>query len=432
MPENSPKLPLSETPISNVKLPERNPALRILGIPNLKLKLPSRNWMIFLSVTSSIASLILYDKYQTRKIREKWCRAVSHLAEEPLGIKVMPRKLTIYLSAPPGDGLKSARDHFAEYVKPVLVAAALDWDVVEGRREGDVRVRLAEQIREQRRRAGEGELEPESDSVADVRRATGVSEWSGEAGDIVIGRNTWKEYIRGLHEGWLGPLTQPAAEPLPSLAPEPLLPTPRQEPAAEVDAPQEAAQEQVADSLPTPPAPAAKKATLTSKTPAYISTSEYSSAPLPPSLPQTIGPSTALPFPHILGFFNTPVRVYRFMTRRWLAESIGRETAAVVLGTFRPFQELRADASASSTEGGSRLEQEELLAAEELEWHKSVRVREDAEQQQQRERVWLDPVVLDSRIAERMRRFELSAEDERAAHSMNGQAGRNREEELLR
>jgi len=54
------------------------------------------------------------------------------------------------------------------------------------------------------------------------------------------------------------------------------------------------------------------------------------------------------------------------------------------------------------------------LFEEEKEWHKSTRVRVEGE----RERTWLEPVVLDPRIASRMRRFELTTEDEARARSI--------------
>lgn len=56
-------------------------------------------------------------------------------------------------------------------------------------------------------------------------------------------------------------------------------------------------------------------------------------------------------------------------------------------------------------------EQQTALWEEEKEWHKAARKRVEGE----RERTWLEPVVLDPRIAGRMRRFELSAEDEERA-----------------
>jgi import inner membrane translocase subunit TIM54 len=101
--------------------------------------------MIFLGVTGSFLGAVYYDKWQTKKNRQKWCDLVAHKSEETLDAHSMPRRLTVYLAAPPGDGLRAAREHFHEYVKPVLVAAAMDWDVVEGRKEGDVRFKTAEE-----------------------------------------------------------------------------------------------------------------------------------------------------------------------------------------------------------------------------------------------------------------------------------------------
>ncbi len=129
----------------------------------------------------------------------------------------MPRRITVFLSAPPGDSLRAAREHFHEYVKPLLVAGAMDWDVIEGRKEGDVRAGLAEKIRKRRRKAGEkppknaeGEApEGGEDLVEELRGSAGIKDWQGVQGDLVLGRHTWKEYIRGTHEGWLGPLELP-------------------------------------------------------------------------------------------------------------------------------------------------------------------------------------------------------------------------------
>jgi import inner membrane translocase subunit TIM54 len=90
--------------------------------------------MIFLSITGSFAAAVYYDKRETARLQQKYCNMVAPLSEKIIPTTTMPRKMTIYLQAPPADGLRSAREHFYEYVKPVLVAGAMDWDVVEGRR----------------------------------------------------------------------------------------------------------------------------------------------------------------------------------------------------------------------------------------------------------------------------------------------------------
>ena len=155
------------------------------------------------------------------------------------------------------------------------------------------------------------------------------------------------------------------------------------------------------ESLPEPPKeeePAKPKLT---KPDPYISTSAYTNALLPASTPTTLGPAIAIPFPHLLGFWNFPIRIYRFLTRRYVAEEIFSRTAAAVLASHREFQ-------ASDVN---------YLSHEEKEWHKSVRkpkadpeTQEGAVQQEKKERLWLDDVVVDDRITSRLRVFELPAD----------------------
>ena len=109
--------------------------------------------------------------------------------------------------------MRPSRDYFRQYIKPVLVAAAIDYDVIEGRREGEVRYGTAEQIRRLRRKRGEASTQQEEPDVETaietIREKMQIREEPGIKGDLVLGRHTWKEYVRGLHEGWLGPIDKP-------------------------------------------------------------------------------------------------------------------------------------------------------------------------------------------------------------------------------
>jgi import inner membrane translocase subunit TIM54 len=392
-----------------------------IGLPNIRFKLPSRNWMIFFTVTGSFAGAIIYDRREKRRSQQKWCDLVAHIANEPLGVDQMRRKLTVYLAAPPGDGLRVARDHFKEYVKPILTAAALDYTVIEGRREGDVRASTAESIRKLRRKAGEQSSvieEPSVESaVLDMRERMGIRDEPGAKGDLVIGRHTWKEYIRGLHEGWLGPLDPP---------PPPVAEVPIIEPVEETMKDTAAADQPSDDNQASPEQktePEEKKEEKLSKpagpAEAYISTADYPSAHLPSSLPQTFDSSVPIEFPHILGFLNTPIRMYRYLTQRHLAESIGCQVAALVLAadarsyrneSFSSDSELSGASVDSTPSPSGTLEQQTVLEWEEKEWHKSVRKRD--EENPDKEREWLDDIVLDQRISTRMQYATLSPEDE--------------------
>lgn len=376
-------------------------------------------------------------------MREKWASLVSHIANERLDANVMPRKMTIYMAAPPGDGLRIAREHFHNYIKPVLVAAAMDWDVIEGRKEGDVRFKTAERVRKKRKRAGEGEPVPQEEvegiiSVDAMREKNGTRDWDGIAGDLVVGRNTWKEYVRGLHEGWLGPVDPPKQ-------PETDAPSGEKEdstaapghsslgdaavkaavkvaapPVSESSAGAEQSKEQVVqgidDASPTADLPLDDGQSKDKKEedekpkprhpPPYIQLDEYTAATPSTHIPEVIGPSAGVRIPHILGFRNTPIRIYRFLTRRHLADSIGRDVAAAVLASYRPY----STTVASNDDGASSdsPEQNKVLQHEERDWWKTTfRPREEHE-----ESVWIEDMVLDERIASRMRAFQLTAEDE--------------------
>jgi import inner membrane translocase subunit TIM54 len=380
--------------------------------------------MIFLSITGSWTAAVMYDRRQKKRIQKKWAKVVEHIAHEPLDVHQLPRKLTIFLSAPPADGLVSARDHFHEYIKPILVAAALDWDAVEGRREGDVRAGLAERIRKLRKTKGEPTTEPIEPGLAEeiegLRQRAGVSQWNGPGGDIIIGRHTWKEYVRGLHEGWLGPLDTP---PTPESSVEPVAQptstsTEATTPAASDDASPTATPDAPKPEEAEKPKEEETKPKKKKQPPPFITTAEYENANLSQNCPQALGPAAIIPFPHLLGFFNFPIRMYRFLNRRQAADTIGRETAAAVLGAYRPF-ETAGEVSFTNEEDGqssAQWEQQRLLAHEEPDWHKTARKREEGET---KERVWLDDMVLDPRIAERMRRFALDAEVEERAKSVS-------------
>ncbi|KUI68506.1 Mitochondrial import inner membrane translocase subunit tim54 [Cytospora mali] len=423
-PTNPPAAPAAPAPAAAKPpapaAPKQNPALRMMGLPALPRKLPSRNWMIFWTLSTTLAAAIIYDRREKRRATARWAHSVEHLATRPLpNPSAMPRKLTIYLEAPPGDGLRAAQDHYTEYVKPVLAASGLDWEFVQGRQQGDIRAAVAEKVRRKRRaqekdiggaEQEEVQLPTEEDRLEAFRRAHGIPEYDGVRGDVVIGRHAWKEYIRGLHEGWLGPLKAPAhAQPDPE-------PKPTTEEGGEE-----------AEQKPKRP-PQIKP---------YNSPEDYATAHLPLLIPSELAPSAPISFPHILGFLNTPTRFYRFLTRRRLADDIGREVAAACLCTYREYQE-EAGADASPD---YQWEQQKALVNEEKNWVKSV-WKDDEETKKKeevdasptapgseavdgsksttvrKEKIWPKPVVMDPRLAMRMRRFELQPEDEQRAREI--------------
>ncbi|TGZ84662.1 hypothetical protein EX30DRAFT_337159 [Ascodesmis nigricans] len=376
-----------------------NPAFRAMGLPNLRAKLPSRNWTIFLTVVGTFSGFLYYDRHQTKLIKARYQSLVSHLAEEPLSPLDYPRKVTVYLISPPGDGIVPAREHFRDYIKPILNAAALDFDVVEGREVGQLRAKVAAGVR---RRRMEGL--PMSTHGDD----------GGEGGVVCVGRQSWKEWVRGVQEGWLGPLT----EPMPPVT----------EKVAEAA---ETVKEVVVETLDNAIKPEEEKKEEEKKKeeppkplfPAeFITPAEYAAAALPPNIPETMPPAGVISFPHILGFRNTFIRLYRFLHRREMAEEVCREAAAVALGYYRPFireipspdgvmkeetqveQVLEGD-HATQELREENTEIERALKHEEGEWIKKVWKDEEYKG------VWTEKMTVDERIRERMKRFYLRTED---------------------
>lgn len=308
---------------------------------------------------------------------------------------------------------------------------------MEGRREGDVRAKLADKIRKQRMHSGEqgnAAMEIDGDEVVlETRQKLGIREEPAPQGDLVLGRHTWKEYVRGLHEGWLGPLNPPSEpEPVSAQNTTPDNPETGGDSNSNVlddvsdDASPVVHDSTSAETEAKPDTPPEQPPKPTSPTPAYILPSSYSSQPIPPTLPQTL-PSTPVPLPHILGFLNTPIRIYRFLTQRYVAENVGRDVAALVLAmSTRPYQEgsniLTSDSTSNSefspespssdpeaaASSSKTHEQQTLFEHEEKEWHKSVKKRGD----DGKEREWLDDIILDPRIASRMSRFILPSDEE--------------------
>lgn len=368
----------------------------------------------------------MYDRRQKKKNQRKWCDLVAHIAQQPLQADQMARKITVFLSAPPGDGIRPSREYFKEYVKPVLVAAAMDYDVIEGRKEGDVRYGTAEQIRRYRRKHGEKHAPVEGtdnqSAVDAVREQMQITPEPGPRGDLVLGRHTWKEYIRGVHEGWLGPVDAP---PEPVLEPEVKstvhstgessesngLDTIHESDGTTDAKTEDKAEEKTEKKKPYPP-------------PTYLPVSDYASSSLAPTIPAVLEPSQPIHQYHLLGFLKTPIRIWNYLNQRKLADDIGRQTAAIVLAAHRPYSSSEPglpgqsphDASPTSdpssdtfTASTNTSEQAALLAFEEPTWHKSV--RKPPKEGDDSERIWQPDMVLDPRITDRMRRFELDFEE---------------------
>lgn len=125
-----------------------NPAFAALGIKSFKL--PSRNWMIFWTAVGTLGGGIVYDKWQQRRLRNEYMEKYQNKCGS-FPTDELPRKLRIYISPPPNDYLDESMKYFRRFVKPIINASGLDFEVITMERQGDIRYRVAEEIRNIRR-----------------------------------------------------------------------------------------------------------------------------------------------------------------------------------------------------------------------------------------------------------------------------------------
>lgn len=334
-------------------------ALRFTGIPPSWLekrpKLPSRNWLIFIGVVTSIAGLYVDDRRKCKKIREEYTAKVRHLAEETLGTQDWPRKVTVYSCRYPEDhDHERSMVYFKRYVKPMLVAAAIDYDIINGNQYGALTGKVSDDIKKRRRElAGlQKSHEEELNSFIPLpgdRTPAGKARRQLEGGTVIIGRHSLKEYLEGVSRGWSGSAKvvdqeEAFAETLSDdVFDDPLGPPPTQEsrtpPGGSLLPPPELSRGS-ANGLfgpirqaPPPPPP---------KMPTFHM-SDDPPATLPPQSP--IG---LVPFTNHLGFLQVPYMIYDFFTERHRVLAGCKAGYAIAMGQTRPMTKKDLDFDSQS------------------------------------------------------------------------------------
>ncbi|KAI7891453.1 mitochondrial import inner membrane translocase subunit Tim54, partial [Mucor mucedo] len=167
------------------------------------LKVPSKNTLIFSGVAGGIAGLVYSSNKYAQDARTRLSQRVSFLADRPCGVHEMPRKVTVYITAPPGDGLEKSRTWFREYVKPILVAGAVDCEIKEAKSPGQIETSVMEEIVQRRREAAEAAKNKSNtgfttpvDNMNNKKKSEVVSD-----GILGIGRNANREVLSGLAKG---------------------------------------------------------------------------------------------------------------------------------------------------------------------------------------------------------------------------------------
>ncbi|KAG0050262.1 mitochondrial import inner membrane translocase subunit tim54 [Gryganskiella cystojenkinii] len=197
--EPRPKVPLSAT-----TTPPKPPAPTTFA-GKLRAKLPSKGWMIFWGITGTIGGLVTRDHYLTVDAKKRVADKVDVLAKQPCGVQDMPRKVTVYITSPPGDGIHKTRHYFKQFVKPVFDAAAIDYEVREGLADGQIQAMVAADVRKKRQiAAGKASALTEEEQAAPIVSLKSVSD-----GIVVLGRVALSEVLKGYNDGCLQSLDDP-------------------------------------------------------------------------------------------------------------------------------------------------------------------------------------------------------------------------------
>ncbi|XBW37649.1 hypothetical protein QEN19_003230 [Hanseniaspora menglaensis] len=243
-----------------MRIPKNNnPAMRALGIPSFARftkKLPSRNWMIFLSVVSGTIFSYFYDQNEIKKIRSQYMDLAEKTSadfgkEIPTNMKL--RKVKVVIAPLPDDYLESTLKVWRRYIKPVLIAGGVDYDIVLGDQQGKIREKIADELRNKRKKIinsqkKEENIEEIRDEIIlqnqekaieedladkilkkeyDLKEVLGIyykndklketkvvfedglqEDQTKIGGVLCIGRGAYKEYLSGIQEGLLGPVDQ--------------------------------------------------------------------------------------------------------------------------------------------------------------------------------------------------------------------------------
>ncbi|KAL1409656.1 mitochondrial import inner membrane translocase subunit tim54 [Vanrija albida] len=322
-------------------------ALEHTGIPRSVLlwkpKLPSRNWSIFFGVIGTLSYLYYDDRKKAKQIRQEYIDKVSYLAQQATsGSLDIPRKVKVYGARfPEDDDTDRSLRYFRKYVKPYLVAAAVDYEQVHAPLYGSIaRIVRAKTVRDRRVALGIEEADATL-SLPGVLSPETVRQRELEGGTILIGRPSLKEYLAGLHlaynngvNEWVWEKEIDRAIKNDGVFDEPVTAAP--------DAPAE---------------PEPEAAPLTPATPNYTNLSFLSRPPPTPAVPAAAPapavipeawhaapdqlppqpPILLVPFHNHLGFKQIPFMIYDWFTERKRVQAGAEAAYALLTNEIRPF-----------------------------------------------------------------------------------------------
>ncbi|KAI9487569.1 MAG: mitochondrial import inner membrane translocase subunit Tim54 [Benjaminiella poitrasii] len=300
------------------------------------LKAPSKGTVIFSGIAGAISGIIYVSNKNTEEAKKRIAQRVSFLAEKPCGVHEMPRKVLVYISAPPGDSIEKSRNWFREYVKPVLVAGAVDYEVKEAKSTGQIESSVIEEIVKSRREATEKESVANDTTQKHTSNNPFAAPAMGEImhqrqkdntkfdGILAIGRNAYREVLDGFSKGCDASLAVVEEKP------------------------------PVEDTIETKIEESQNNSNedqLVEKEP-LITNDEEKILDQPQSiedndqyfsLPPEFAPVMYIPHVNIIGWSNLPYRLYMWYADYKRIEDVGKYVVAVVLNKTRPIERRDAD-----------------------------------------------------------------------------------------
>jgi len=229
-------------------------------------------------------------------------------------------------------------------VQPILVAAAVDFDMIIGKRYGDIASRIADETKSRRRLEAGVDLPKQTVIVkAGDRSPEAKRRRELEGGIVLVGRPTFKEFMEGLRRGWTDGLEKVDKED--QLARE-LESDGKfdeiEEPTSGTDT------ESLGDGEPLPtksrlppstglftppylrPSPGNKPSSSSSSIPEHVN--------IPPaSIPQQ-PPILFVPFTNYLGFLQLPHMIWDFFNQRQKVLSGAQCAYGLIKSRTRPFE----------------------------------------------------------------------------------------------
>lgn len=299
---------------------------------------------------------------------------MQHLAEVSVHTLERPRRVAVFGCRWPGDEeYEQSLKYFRKYVKvsslsyipsqlethltrivsqPILVAAAVDYDLIKCKRQGDLAAYVEDQTRARRRLDAGLDSDPESlRMLPTYKNPQERRQVELQGGWIVVGRPALKELLAGLYRGWNGTLARVDREE--ALANELESDGHFDEPPEDEDSP----------TLPPPPSTQHHTSPVLGALATQLSQSQLSLrprssssstpeelAPIDPTAPLPALPPIALvPFLNHIGIPQVPLMILDFFNQRHKVRSGAEVGYQIVMGATRPFNASSSESAVSKS-----------------------------------------------------------------------------------